>query len=212
PAWVTHVSMQNGSAVADFGRAVLSRDVYRKPIVFDEAKYEGDIELRWGNLSAKEMVHRFWQGAIAGTYVGHGETYRHPQDLLWWSKGGVLRGRSPERIAFLRKVLEQGPPNGLEPIDKWQDVRTAGKKGEFYLVYFGKESPGEWTFRLPAAGLTAPMKLQVEVIDTWEMTVTPVKGTFEARPKDKYVYTCETNPKIKLPDKPYLALRIRRVP
>jgi hypothetical protein len=208
--WVTHVSLQNGSAVADFGRAVLYRDVYRKPIVFDEAKYEGDIELRWGNLSAKEMVHRFWQGTIAGTYVGHGETYRHPKDLLWWSKGGVLRGRSPERIAFLRKVLEQGPPGGLEPIDKWQDVRTAGKKGEFYLVYFGKESPDEWTFTLPAAGLAGPMKFQVEVIDTWEMTVTPVKGTFEARPIDKYVYTCEANPKIKLPSKPYLALRIRR--
>src|SRR5262249_3305345 len=72
--WVTHASIQNGSAVADFGRALLYRDVYRKPVVFDEVKYEGDIEQRWGNLSAEEMVHRFWQGAIAGTYVGHGET------------------------------------------------------------------------------------------------------------------------------------------
>jgi hypothetical protein len=209
--WVTHVSLQNGSAVADFGRAVLYRDVYRKPIIFDEVKYEGDIEQRWGNLSAEEMVHRFWQGAIAGTYVGHGETYRHPQDVLWWSKGGVLRGRSPARIAFLRKVLESS--EGLEPIDKWQDVRTAGKRGELYLIYFGKESPGEWTVTLPAAGLTGSMKVRVEVIDTWEMTVTPIKGVFEIRPgADKYVYTCAENPKIKLPGKPYIALRIRRVP
>jgi hypothetical protein len=210
--WVTHVSIQNGSAVEDFGRAVLYRDVYRKPIVFDEVKYEGDIEQRWGSLSAEEMVHRFWQGAIAGTYVGHGETYRHPQDLLWWSKGGVLRGRSPARIGFLRKVLEQGPPEGLEPIDKWQDVRTAGKRGAYYLVYFGRESPGEWAFTLPAAGLTGPVKFQVEVIDTWEMTVTPVQGAFEARPKDRYVYTCEEGPKVKLPGKPYIALRICKVP
>jgi hypothetical protein len=210
--WVTHVSLQNGSAVEDFGRAVLYRDVYRKPVVLDEVKYEGDIEQRWGNLSAEEMVHRFWQGAIAGTYVGHGETYRHPQDLLWWSKGGVLRGKSPPRIAFLRKVLEEGPPEGLEPIDKWQDVRTAGKKGEYYLVYFGRESPGEWTFALPASGLTGPSKFQVEVLDTWEMTVSPVKGAFEARPKDRYVYTCEGSPKVKLPGKPYIALCIRKVP
>src|SRR5262245_61900302 len=141
---VTHVSIQNGSAVADFGRAVLLRDPYRKPIVFDEVQYEGDIEQRWGNISAEELVHRFWQGAVAGTYVGHGETYRHPEDLLWWSKGGVLRGQSPSRIAFLRKVLEDGPPDGLEPIDKWQNAHTAGKKGEYYLVYFGKEHPTEW--------------------------------------------------------------------
>ena len=69
---ITHASIQNGSAVADFGRAVLYRDAYRKPVVYDEVKYEGDFEQRWGNLSAEEMVHRFWQGTIAGTYVGHG--------------------------------------------------------------------------------------------------------------------------------------------
>lgn len=93
---LTHASIQNGSAVADAGRAVLLRDIYCKPIVFDEVKYEGDFEQRWGNLTAEEMVHRFWQGAIAGTYVGHGETYTHPEDLVWWSRGGTLRGKSPE--------------------------------------------------------------------------------------------------------------------
>ena len=131
--WVTHASIQNGSAVEDFGRAGLYRDVYRKPIVFDEVKYEGNIDQRWGQLSAEEMVHRFWQGTIAGTYVGHGETYLDPQDVLWWSKGGVLHGQSPARLTFLKKVLESAPPEGLEPIDKWQDLRTAGKAGEYYL-------------------------------------------------------------------------------
>src|SRR5262249_13554743 len=65
---ITHASIQNGSAVADFGRAILYRDVYRKPIVFDEVKYEGDFEERWGNLSPEEMVHRFWHVTIPGTY------------------------------------------------------------------------------------------------------------------------------------------------
>jgi hypothetical protein len=210
--WVTHASIQNGSAVADFGRAGLLRDVYRKPVVFDEVKYEGDIEQRWGNLSAEEMVHRFWQGAVAGTYVGHGETYRHPEEVLWWSKGGVLHGRSPARIAFLRKVLEEGPPEGLEPIDKWQDLRTAGRKGAYYLIYFGKDKPTEWAFELPRAGVTGPLKLRVEVIDTWAMTVSPVPGVFEVKPRGNYLLTCADQPKVQLPGKPYLALRLRQAP
>nr|MBA3480829.1 DUF5060 domain-containing protein [Pirellulales bacterium] len=94
---LTHASIQNGSAVEDAGRAVLYRDAYRKPIVYDEVKYEGDIPSRWGNLSAQEMVHRFWEGTVAGTYVGHGECYLNPDDVLWWAKGGVLHGDSPAR-------------------------------------------------------------------------------------------------------------------
>jgi len=207
--WVTHASIQNGSAVADFGRAVLYRDVYRKPIVFDEVCYEGNIPKRWGNLSAEEMVHRFWQGTIAGTYVGHGETYLHPQDILWWAKGGVLHGASPSRIAFLREILEQGPP--LDPVDKWQDVRTAGKPGEYYLVYFGKEQPAEWTFDLPRKGLDTGVSFRVEVIDTWDMTITPVQGIFEVEPRDMYRCGSRGNRTIRLPGKPYIALRIRRV-
>jgi hypothetical protein len=209
--WVTHASIQNGSAVADFGRAGLYRDVYRKPIVFDEVKYEGNIPLRWGNISAEEMVHRFWQGTVAGTYVGHGETYLHPEEILWWSKGGVLHGQSPPRIAFLRKVVEAGPPEGLEPIDKWQEPRIAGKRGDYYLLYLGKERPTEWAFELPRAGLEEPtLTLRVDVIDTWDMTITPVEGLFEVKPRDRYTLVCEQRPKIALPGKPYLALRIRR--
>lgn len=208
---VTHVSMQNGSALADFGRGILYRDAWRKPVVFDEVKYEGNIEKRWGNLSAEEMVHRFWQGTIAGTYVGHGETYKHPQDILWWAKGGVLHGQSPARIAFLRKILEEGPRQGLEPIDKWQDEKTVGKAGEYYLVYFGKEKPTEWSFELPKHELTDGMTFRVDVLDTWDMTVTPVKGDFKIKlVPDAYRMAGEGPNPIKLPGKPYMALRIRR--
>jgi hypothetical protein len=209
--WVTHASIQNGSAVAELGRAILYRDVYRKPIVVDEAKYEGDIPQRWGNLSAEEMVHRFWVGTIAGTYVGHGETYRRPDDVLWWSKGGVLGGQSSPRIAFLRKVIEAGPATGIEPIDKWQDDRTAGKAGEFYLVYFGRERPAEWVFELPRAGLKSGMRFTVEVLDAWDMTVTPVSGEFVIRADSGYRYRSEGERAVKLPGKPHMALRIKRV-
>ena len=206
---ISHASIQNGSAVADFGRAILYRDVYRKPVVFDEVKYEGDFEQRWGNLSAEEMVHRFWQGTIAGTYVGHGETYKDPDEVVWWSKGGKLRGKSPERIAFLRKVLEDGPKDGIEPIDKWQDERTAGKKGKYYLVYFGKDRPTEWAVDLPRAGVDGPLSLTAEILDTWNMTVKPVPGTYVLKAKDKYRLTTDPPATITLPGKPYLVIRLR---
>ena len=207
--WVTHASIQNGSAVADFGRAVLYRDVYRKPIVFDEVCYEGNIPNRFGSLSAEEMVLRFWHGTIDGTYVGHAETYLHPQDILWWAKGGLLHGDSPTRIAFLREILEQGP--ALNPVDKWNNVRMTGALGEYYLVYFGKEQPVEWQFELPNRRLDAGTQFQAEIIDTWEMTITPVDGVFEVEPRDRYLCISLGNRTISLPGKPYIALRIRKV-
>lgn len=209
---LTHASIQNGAAVADFGRAELYRDVYEKPIVFDEVKYEGDFDQRWGNLSAEEMVHRMWQGTIAGTYVGHGETYREPGEVVWWAKGGTLRGMSPERIAFLRKVVEAGPKDGWEPIDKWQESHTAGKRGEFYFVYFGKEKPTAWPVVLPRAGVDKPLTLTAEVIDTWNMTVKPVPGTFTLKPDGRYRLVADPPATIPLPGSPYLAIRLRAEP
>ncbi|MGA2061114.1 MAG: DUF5605 domain-containing protein [Thermoguttaceae bacterium] len=207
--WVTHASIQNGSAVEDFGRAALYRDVYRKPIVFDEVKYEGNIDQRWGQLTAEEMVHRFWQGAIAGTYVGHGETYLDPHDVLWWSKGGALHGQSPARIEFLKKVLESAPPEGLEPIDKWEDPRIAGKAGEYYLIYFGKERPAQWIFKLPRSKIADGARFRVEILDTWNMTITPVDGVFKTTAVNRYVVQAEENRSVNLPGTPYMALRIR---
>jgi len=209
--WVTHASIQNGSAVEDAGRAVLYRDVYRKPVVFDEAKYEGDIPKRWGNLSAEEMVFRFWEGTVAGTYVGHGETYLSPDNILWWSKGGVLKGESPARLAFLRQVLEDSPTNGIDPIDKWQNPQYAGQPAEYYLVYFGRAEPVLWEFQLPKAQLEEGMKFKAEVLDTWNMTTTPVSGVFTIKKKDDYFYGSVNDRSISLAGRAYMAIRIKRV-
>ncbi len=209
--WVTHASIQNGSAVEDAGRAIIYRDCYRKPVVFDEVKYEGNISQRWGELAPQEMTYRFWQGTIAGTYVGHGETYRHPDDVIWWARGGRLHGQSPERLKFLRRVMEEGPKAGIEPIDKWQDHRTAGQPGEFYLVYFGHEAPTEWLFELPRQGLSAGMQFTAEILDTWNMTVTPVEGVFKVICDTTYRYHAEGMPKIQLPGNKWLAIRLKRL-
>jgi hypothetical protein len=208
---VTHASIQDGAAVEDVGRAEILRDVYRKPIIYDEVKYEGNLPVRWGNLSPEELVFRFWNATIAGTYATHGETYQSADDQIWWSHGGRLHGQSPSRIAFLKQIVESGSREGINQIDPWQDMRTAGKIGEYYLIYFGKEKPTEWTFDLPATKLTDPMDFHVEVIDTWNMTITPLDEVFHCALKpDKYRYGCQNAPTIKLPGKPYLALRITR--
>ena len=214
--WISHASIQNGAAVEEPGRAEMYRDVYRKPIVYDEVKYEGDIANRWGQLSAEELVFRFWNATVAGTYCGHGETYKSDDQILWWSKGGVLKGQSPSRLAFLKKVLDAAPAEGIEPIDKWQDSPIGGKPGEYYLIYFGKETPTNWVFQLPKPPLgklqsADGLKFTVDVLDTWNMTVTPVAGVFTLKKKDGYSFADKDGRSVTLPGNPYIAIRIRRV-
>ena len=185
--WVTHCSIQS----SELEKVRTWRKMYRKPIVVDECCYEGTIPQGWGNISARELTHRFWLGTVGGGYVGHGETFLHADDILWWSKGGVLHGQSWTRIAFLRRILEEGPAEGLDPVDSW----GAGKVGEYYLYYFGVRQPGQWTFVLPDG-----IRYRVEVIDTWEMVITPLEGTFQGKTT------------VDLPGKPYLAVRIVKAP
>ena len=219
--WATHASIQNGSAVEEPGRAEEYRDVYLKPIVFDEVKYEGDIARRWGALGAEELVLRFWNGTVAGTYVGHSEcfvrssySYRgvalHDAEASWLGVGGRLVGRSEARLAFLRNVLEAAPSEGIDPIDKWQDARTGGQPGKYYLVYFGRSTPASWPFSLYKAGLSAGMRFRAEILDTWNMTVTPVPGDFTIVPQGDYNYADRDGRSIALPALPYIALRIQR--
>jgi hypothetical protein len=209
--WVTHASIQNGSAVEDAGRAALYRDVYRKPIVYDEVKYEGNIWKRWGNLAGEEMVFRFWQGTVAGTYVTHGETITNAEHILWTSQGGRLYGQGPPRLAFLAKVLAESPAEGIDTIDKWQNTNMGGQLGEYYLLYFGKQTPTSWPFELYKDRIKDGLKFKVDVIDTWAMTVAPVAGEFVTKKKDNYHFVDADGRAVTLPGKPYMAVRIRRV-
>jgi hypothetical protein len=209
--WVTHMSVQNGNAVADFGRAHLYRDVIAKPVVYDEICYEGDIDRRWGQLSGEEMTLRFWQGTIDGTYVGHGETLHDPQQRAWTSKGVHWIGTSPPRIAFLKKIIDDAPKEGIEPIDRYYHTGIGGKPGEWYLIYFGMQKPTQWTFELPRDGLREGWNFEVDVLDTWDMTVTHVDKKFTTVKHGMYLFHAQNEEKIELPGKAYIALRVRRL-
>jgi hypothetical protein len=179
--WVTHASIQS----SDLARGIEWRNKYKKPIVFDECKYEGNIPQGWGKITAQELTHRFWLGTISGCYVGHGETYQHPKDILWWSKGGVLHGQSPARIAFLKKIMEPMPFAEMEPRELPSGGYLLSKVGELYFIYFTT-----WTaitLELPGAGM-----YKVDGIDTWNMTVTPMGNAGPGRfsftpPKANYL-------------------------
>lgn len=80
-----------------------------KPLMVDECCYEGNIAYEWGNLSAFEMVNRFWIAVVQGGYCTHGETYLSDDDILWWSRGGILKGESAGRIAFLKDIIDSLP-------------------------------------------------------------------------------------------------------
>lgn len=180
-------------------------------------KYEGNIKSRWGQLSAEELVFRFWNSTVAGTYAGHGETYKSDDQVLWWSKGGVLKGQSPARLAFLKQVLDDAPAGGIEPVERWQNPQIGGRAPDYYLVYLGKQTPTSWEFQLPKPpqGRGQPpadgLKFRVEVLDTWNQTVTPVDGVFTLKKKDNYYYGDQDGRSVPLPGKPYMAIRIKRV-
>lgn len=198
---VTHVCIQNW----DTKRTREWRNIYQKPLVNDELEYEGNIPLPWGNISAEEEVHRFWITVTSGGYAGHGETYEHPEDLLWWSHGGVLHGESWKRIRFLRSIVEEAPAGGLEPLsDEWVWTRTSGAgNGNYRLIYLGEHQPLTWWWGLPEGTDYA-----IDIIDTWNMTITPGSLRPMRRLNATENYPIPSH-EVVLPGKPHLAIRIR---
>ncbi len=112
----THASIQSKSfyRIGDWFRR------WQKPIMIDECCYEGNIEPFWGCISGKEMSRRFWRCVVSGAYCTHGETFYSDDEVLWWAKGGVLKGESAPRIAFCRSVIERLPGH-LEQEDSFYD-------------------------------------------------------------------------------------------
>jgi Domain of unknown function (DUF5060)/Protein of unknown function (DUF4038)/Domain of unknown function (DUF5605) len=186
--WVTHASLQK----YDFEKTPERRLAWGKPIIYDELQYEGDIDRRWGNLSAEEMTRRFWLAIIYGAYASHGEVFISENGESSWSDAGRLRGESPTRIAFLRALLEKITKTGLTPADTPYYL-NAGTSNELILYYFDYHRPARYDFPLPATA-----NFSATLIDPFAMTTTPISGTFSGKSR------------IQLPNKPYQAILFQK--
>lgn len=195
--WITHCSIQRTDIYKCAEYTDDFRIRYGKPVVLDEIAYEGNIDQGWGNISGQELVRRFWEASLRGGYASHGETFDNPSGILWWSHGGTLHGESPARLKFLRKILEETPGIGLRRMNgAWDEVAAAVDDLHdcgYYLYYYGFTRPCRRNFNFPAN-----RKFQAEIIDTWNMTITPVgevSGDFT----------------IPLPGREYMAIRLREI-
>lgn len=219
---ITHVSIQR----PETEHSLLWRERYEKPVSVDECCYEGDIAEQWGNISGRDMVHKFWLGVVNGGHITHGETYYNDDEVLWWAKGGKLSGESVPRIAFLRQVLEQSPDEGLDPMLDTRNHRImkfgadAVTGPEMSKPAHGEETWPKVRFPYPIActphqfyvaylGHRQPREIIVPtppeehysatVLDTWEMTETAIAANVTR------------GDLLHLEPKPNLALVLRRV-
>ncbi len=196
--WITHTCTQTH----EFHNAIRWREMYHKPLLFDEMRYEGDVSSSWGNMSGEEMTSYFWMAGLSGGYPTHGDTYVNQADdsteVRWWGKGGLLVGESPERIAFFRTVMEQAPVFEMtpafsdqgEPWNRGTNIHTFVKEGDYYMAYVADSA------QVIELNLSGESDYTMEVLDTWNMEV------LEKRIVEPGVFTYET-------PAPYTALVIR---
>lgn len=213
----THISIQDETPVQSPAVIAILRAIYNKPIICDEVGYEGNLPSRWGRLSAEEMTHLVWNGVMGGGYVTHGECFQETDtsNTLFWAKGGKFNGLSWQRISFLKNIMEDGP-SPIAMADISRDSQTASANSEYYLVYFGTTMQESWLFNLPAKNrefdkLTAGKLFNVEIIDTQSMKIIAVPDTFETAVENDYRLYDVKLKKVRLPLKPYLALRIKAI-
>lgn len=217
--WCTHCSLQRVDTTRTTECITDWRRQFGKPVVCDEPGYEGNMYWGWGNLSGSELLRRFWEGAMRGGYVTHGETFIDQGPQIWWAHGGELHGECPPRIGFMRNIFSAAPLDaapleadqtslktwplavqgegpitpGREKALQYWDVPVLRSGEDYQLVYFGWYQPKYREFLLPAGH-----RYTVDLIDTWNMTVENLPGTYEK------------NVRVEL-GRQYLAVRIRRV-
>ncbi len=186
---ITHLSLQrhNPKTTPSW------HEQYGKPVVFDEMSYEGNLGYNYGDLTGELMTMRFWICITQAGYGTHGEMYQHPENILYWSKGGVTHGSSPARIRFLREIVEstftEGPMR--YPTEPWWNRKNCvSQEEEAFLFYYEDYQPSFRPIRLPEGN-----SYTIDVIDTWEMTINRLPGLYSG------------SIEVPLPGKPYIAVR-----
>ena len=125
-----------------------------------------------------------------------------PDDILWWSHGGELKGESWKRFRFLLDIMKQTPGFGLapDPLAAWDEVRAIsenewrpGTVRSYYLIYYSFMRPSFREYHFDDV-----TEYRVRVIDTWNMTIEEQgikKGSF----------------RVELPGREYMAVQLIRV-
>ncbi|MCU1528159.1 MAG: hypothetical protein JWP75_1922, partial [Frondihabitans sp.] len=162
-----------------------------KPVFIDEMGYEGDLDQGWGSLTAEEFVLRSWMVIMRGGHVTHGETFWSDDEVIFWAKGGDLKGDALSRLAFLQQIIAESPEGILEPLASEFDASWAGTPGRSVLIFLGRGRPLFRDVPVPA-GHTA----RIEVIDAWNMTIDAVPGEHEGTVR------------VNLPARPAMAIRL----
>lgn len=203
-SWITHCSCQRCDHYRTTEYTDELREQYGKPVVWDEFGYEGDFPHCWGNFTPEEIVRRSWEAILRGGYPGHSETFLSDDNIIWWSHGNKLKGKSAERFKFMRQFMEDVPGCGLklgklrdDVHFQWDDkVAVPEEKqyeGDYYFFYYSLWQP---TFR--QIWVDDETEFDVDVVDTYNMTITPAgrhKGRFD----------------IPLPGRQYMGIRLRKV-
>lgn len=190
--WVSHVCATNAPS-----SSASKWNAFGKPVVYDEFGYEGDVPYGWGNVNPRELVHQCWLAAASGAYpTAHSECFLSDEGIMWWPHGGELKGESVPRLAFLKTIMAEAPLGQLEPgkdlFPGNSQARLRSTDRHWLLAYTGTSQPRHYAFDLPDTHT-----YHAEVIDTWNMTTTPVEGEFRGRFD------------VPLPGRPYLAVRLR---
>ena len=206
----THASIQDQGPLYNFEGAATVRNIIHKPVVFDEVCYEGNHASRWAQLSGEEMLERIWNGLIA---VHNDKNYT---GFAYLATGGRFEGTCPSRIPFTRKIIDS-LPYSIRLADQSWDPNTACAGPDDYLIYFGSEKPKKWAFNLPTKCSRWPrigegVKFEIEIIDTWNMTIQKCPGVFETKfNKGRYRLIEKNDKSVKLPGKPYILLHLKKI-
>lgn len=202
--WITHCSCQREEHHKTTEFTADLREKHGKPVIWDEVGYEGDFPHCWGNFTPEELVRRAWEAILRGGYCGHGETYLREDGPIWWAHGGDIRGESAARFRFMREFLEDVPGCGLklgklrdDHYFQWDDYAAIPEdpayEGDYYFYFYSIWRPA---FR--QIWVDDETWFDVEIVDTWNMTVTPAgrhQGRFE----------------VPLPGRQYMGIRLKRV-
>lgn len=142
--WITHLSIQSDNVF------LIPKwiEEYQKPVVDDEARYEGNIPDGWGNNSPEGMVDAMWRIILRGGGATHGETYIDKPDTnrpIWWAHGGELYGESHKKINYLVDILKENDFDWVKPQatsgPHWELAAGSTPDEKKWLIYYGDNQP-----------------------------------------------------------------------